>query len=218
MKEIFESKKSIGVILLIYSVVFLLIFLFFRYEYKKNMFNYLNSFYVLKEQNYKKELNFLAQYTDIIKVLLINDKILQIVAEGNQNINSARKELIKELLPKYKLLAKNGVYLLHFHLLNGISFVRFHDLKRYGDKLYPFRPSIKYVQTTLKPFHGFETGKVVSGFRNVYPLIYKGKLVGSMEISFSMTKFIEKLFDNEYIAYLIKKDVLQKKAFKNILE
>jgi diguanylate cyclase (GGDEF)-like protein len=32
-----------------------------------------------------------------------------------------------------------------------------------------------------------------------------------------MTKFIEKLFDNEYIAYLIKKDVLQKKVFKNIL-
>ncbi|WP_459977814.1 GGDEF domain-containing protein [Nautilia lithotrophica] len=159
------------------------------------------------------QLKVLNQHTDLLKSLLIDKDILKIIANAKNDFNSSREELIEKLYPKYEILKKYGVYQFHFHLPGGISFVRFHHLDKYGENLYLFRPSIKFVQKTLRPYHGFETGKMVSGFRNVYPLIYNNKLIGSMEISFSMKKLVQYIFDKEYLAMVVKKEILKNKLF-----
>ena len=215
MRELLSNKKILIILIIMNTIFFGFSFLFLTYEYRKNENNYLNDLYKTKKKVYMNQLKVLNQHTDLLKSLLIDDKILKIIANAQNDFNTSRKELIDALYPKYMILKQYGAYQFHFHLPGGISFVRFHDLDIYGDKLFPYRTSIKYVQSTLKPYHGFETGKLVSGFRNVYPLVYNGKLIGSMEISFSMKRLVQYVFEQEYLAMIVKKEVLKNKLLPN---
>ncbi|ACM93567.1 diguanylate cyclase [Nautilia profundicola AmH] len=213
MSDIFSNKRTLYIVIFMHTLFFALALMLLSYEHKKNLNNYLNDLYDTKYKIYMNQLKVLNQHTDLLKSLLVDEKVLKIIANAQRDFNGSREKLIKQLYPKYEILKKYGVYQFHFHLPGGISFVRFHHLDKFGEKLYPYRPSIKYVQTTLKPYHGFETGKMVSGFRNVYPLIYNGKLVGSMEISFSMKKLVQYIFEKEYLAMVVKKEILKNKLF-----
>jgi len=213
MRELLNNKKTLIVVIVMHTLFFVTALGILIYEHKKTTQNYLNNLYETKYKIYINQLKVLNQHTDLLKNLLVDDEILKILNNAEKDFNTSRKLLIEKLLPKYKILKKYGVYQFHFHLPGGISFVRFHHLNKFGENLLPLRPSIKYVQSTLKPYHGFETGKMVSGFRNVYPLIYHHKLVGSMEISFSMKKLVRYIFENEYLAMVVKKEILEKKLF-----
>jgi len=215
MRELLLNKKTLYTALILHTIFFAITISVLYIQYKKSINSTLVEKYETKRKIYNNQLKVLNNYTDLLKSLLINKDILQIMAGVKNDFNASRKKLISKLLPEYRILNRYGVYQLHFHLPGGISFVRFNSLKEYGDELYPFRPSIKYVQTHLSNFHGFETGKRVSGFRNVYPLIYNGKMVGSFEISFSMKKLVQSVFENDYITFVIKKDILEKKLFKD---
>lgn len=100
---------------------------------------------------------------------------------GSQAI--ARQDLYQTLLPFYQTLTKRGMDVLHFHTADNRSFLRFQQPDKYGDDLSKLRFSITQANKTLQPVHGFETGRVVSGFRHVYPIIIQGKHLGSVEIS-----------------------------------
>ncbi|GAB6073800.1 hypothetical protein JCM15786_04570 [Nautilia lithotrophica] len=213
MLELLSNKRTLYIVIFMHTVFFVIALCLLSYEHKKNLNNYLNDLYNTKNKIYMNQLKVLNQHTDLLKSLLIDKDILKIIANAKNDFNSSREELIEKLYPKYEILKKYGVYQFHFHLPGGISFVRFHHLDKYGENLYLFRPSIKFVQKTLRPYHGFETGKMVSGFRNVYPLIYNNKLIGSMEISFSMKKLVQYIFDKEYLAMVVKKEILKNKLF-----
>ena len=106
------------------------------------------------------------------------------LAQDPQQREAARQELITLLQPTYDYLHEHGVRQFHFHLPNNDSFIRFHQLDRWGDNLSEIRHSVKWVNQNLRPFTGFETGKVVSGFRYVYPIINpQGQHLGSVELS-----------------------------------
>jgi len=213
MKELFSNKKTVYILVFMHTLFFILSLAVISYEHKKNLQNFLDNLYTTKYRIYMNQLKVLNQHTDLLKNLLVNKDILKIISQAQNDFDDSRKQLIKKLYPKYEILKKYGVYQFHFHLPGGISFVRFHHIDKYGEELYPYRPSIKYVQTSLKPYHGFETGKMVSGFRNVYPLILDGKLIGSMEISFSMKKLVQYIFEKEYLAMVVKKEILKNKLF-----
>ena len=195
------------------TLFFIFAIIFLKIQKDKNISKYLEQFYTSNQVTFNKELNILNKDMNLLEKLLIDKKILQIIQKANKDKISARKELIHIFLPKYKILNKNGFYLIHFHLSDGTSFVRFHKIDKFDDYLLDFRPSIKYVQETKKIFHGFEIGKGIGGFRSVYPLVLDNKVIGSFEISFSINNLIDYMFSKQHIAMVVKKDLIDKLVF-----
>ena len=113
--------------------------------------------------------------------------IVRIFAEGvastGQQRDVARGRLYRLLYPRYEAMQSQNLLQLHFHQPDGTSFLRFHKPDRHGDFLLDFRHSVQIANTERRPVHGFETGKIRSGFRYVYPLSYEGRHVGSVEVS-----------------------------------
>jgi len=106
-------------------------------------------------------------------------------AQDDEGKALLRQELYEKLLPLYKNLSDQNIRQLHFHIKNSVSFLRFHRPDKFGDSLEGVRYSINKVNRTFKPEHGFEEGRVFNGFRHVFPLIYKKKFAGTVEISYS---------------------------------
>lgn len=112
--------------------------------------------------------------------------ILEILraAQESATRDRARMELYRSLFAINEHLQSKGLRQLHFHLPDGESFLRFHKLDLYGDKLWDVREAIRIANTELRPVFGFETGRIVSGFRNVFPIITpEGQHLGSVELS-----------------------------------
>jgi len=215
------TKKTLYIIIFVHSIFFIFLVMFLKLQKDRNIAKYLHEFYAQNKVTFNKELAVLNKNTDLLKNLLIDKRVLDIVYQADMNMKNfmtARNQLIKVFLPKYYILKKNGFYLVHFHLRGGISFVRFHNLDKFGDHLLAFRDSIRYVQNTKKPFHGFEIGRGIGGFRNVYPLIYHNKLIGSFEISFSINNLINYMFAKEHLAMVVPKTLVNSRVFHDELK
>ena len=157
--------------------------------------------------------------SDVIFAIKINQPdVLELMNEANdpEKRDDARNRLYTLLQPTYELLKKNGIRQLHFHLPGSISFLRFHKPKKYGDSLKKVRYSIDLVNKTKKVVRGFEEGRIFNGFRNVYPLFYKKKFIGTVEISYSIRAIASTLTQSEQAFYglLIQKDLVQKKVWQ----
>ena len=131
----------------------------------------------------------------IFKQFVNKPKILQIMADINtSNKDIQRKKLYNQLKVEYALGKKLGIKLVQFHLPNNESFLRMHKLEKYGDNLSKYRYCVGYVNRFHKPISGFEQGKVIDGFRFVYPLSKDNKHIGSVEVSVN-TQAFKTLFD-----------------------
>ncbi|PHR53393.1 MAG: hypothetical protein COA44_15325 [Arcobacter sp.] len=140
-------------------------------------------------------------------------------AQDDEGKAVLRQKLYTMLLPLYKNLNAQGIRQLHFHLKNSVSFLRFHRPKKFGDSLEGVRYSINKVNRTFKPEHGFEEGRVFNGFRHVYPLIYKNKFAGTVEISYSFNALRHEQMKLSTASYnfIMLKEIISEKAWKSEL-
>ncbi|NPA25609.1 MAG: hypothetical protein GXO34_07275, partial [Deltaproteobacteria bacterium] len=125
-----------------------------------------------------------------------------------------RREIYQELLPLYKILLKENFRQLHFHLPNCESFLRFHKPDTYGDKLDKVRYSLVLVNRKQVEVSGFEEGRIVDGFRYVFPIVDGKQYLGSVEISVSFEAFkqeLEKLTGREY-SFVLRREVVDEKV------
>jgi len=125
-----------------------------------------------------------------------------------------RTLLYKILKKDYNYLSKLGFKQIHFHLPNNESFLRMHQPNKFGDNLTKDRYSVVYTNKYKKLIEGIEAGKVVPGYRFLYPLFLNNKYLGSVELSFSINKIvneIEKVYKT-HVHYLIKKDIYNEKV------
>lgn len=151
-------------------------------------------------------------------------KIIDIFKKANSSNDEEklkiREELYIALIHNYENFKNYGIQQLHFHLPNNDSFLRFHAPKIYGDNLTNIRESVKFVNTNKIPIIGFEEGRIFNGYRYVYPLFDENKIhIGSVEISSSLLYFKE-VFENNnnsHIDYILKKEVVEKKVYKEQL-
>ncbi len=148
--------------------------------------------------------------------------ILNALSDINKtNIDERRENFYQMMKGKYKLLKKLGIQQLHFHLPNNVSFLRMHKKEYYGDDLSDIRYSVSYVNKKHKKISGFEQGRIIHGFRFVYPLkAENGVHLGSVEISIDSDHF-EKIFENTLFidAYIIlDKEASQEKLFQGMID
>ena len=131
-----------------------------------------------------------------------------------------RGRLYRLLYPAYNRLVKRNLRQLHFQFPDNSSCLRFHRLEKYGDSLTNIRESIRLVNAHHKPVFGFENGRIYCGFRNVFPLKYREKHIGSVETSVSF-KAIRKSMqdaapDHDFL-FIQKTDMIMAKAFPSEL-
>jgi len=101
--------------------------------------------------------------------------------EAEQAVQRAR--LYRYLFPAYEKLRERDVRQLHFHTPDSRSFLRFHAPHLAGDSLVASRPSVVMANRDQKIVQGFETGRVLAGYRSVFPIRYEGEALGTVEIS-----------------------------------
>lgn len=105
----------------------------------------------------------------------------------------ARVELFRKLFPLYKRMQNHGLRQLHFHTPDSRSFLRFHEPYRFGDTLTDVRPAVVKVNQILQSVSGFESGKSLSGYRYIYPILDNGDHLGSVEFGISFEEIRENI-------------------------
>lgn len=221
-----DKKKIIIKFLLIYFIITTaLVFLYFL-QYKKGIENYLNHKTHQHLLEYRAVYNEYKVLSNIIFDADINTEntinIFQkaYTSSGAQK-NIIRKKLLDHLKLKYEKLKRYNLKQLHFHLPDNESFLRMHRPNKYGDDLTNIRATVAYVNRYKKYIDGFEEGRIFNGFRFVYPLFSEEKKhIGSVEISFSVLAMVETMLNtyNLKLNFLIEKDVVDKKLFKDELK
>ena len=129
-----------------------------------------------------------------------------------------RTTLHNLLKDDYKKLTTFGFKQVQFHLPTNDSFLRLHKPEKFGDNLTDIRYSVDFVNKNKTPMTGLETGRVLPGFRYVYPLFDKNQNhIGSVETSIGVDSFAKEIEDiyNVNSHFLVRKDIFDKKVFKD---
>ena len=158
-----------------------------------------------------------------VKYAIMQKEVLDILRDAKY-ANEEKKaiyrgSLYRLLYPFYNNeLKKAGINNFHFHTTLGESFLRFHSPTDNGDTLFDIRPSIKIANIDKKMVFGFEGGRSRPGLCYVFPIIYEGQHLGSVELTMSYVSIeneIAKLLTSQDHALLLKKDVATDLVFEN---
>jgi len=155
----------------------------------------------------------------VFNTVINQPEILTMYRRANTNDDTAQAELRRQLLAElgwlYERLKMRDVRQFHFHLPNNDSFLRFHRPEKYGDSLTGVRYSVKQANAQQVEVVGFEEGRIFNGFRNVFPLVYEGEHLGSVEISMGFDAIrlrMAQQFPHQY-AFIIHRRVVDEKVF-----
>ncbi|PMP67485.1 MAG: hypothetical protein C0190_03330, partial [Thermodesulfobacterium geofontis] len=220
-----EKLKISFLILGLFSFLIIIVLFFIYKNYKKQEKLYLQTMTKNFEALYKNNAYLLKERSNIIYDSFINkEKIIKIVVKASKikdikskEFKKLREELYKKLYNEYNYMKNYGLQELHFHLPDYTSFIRFYRPEKYGDSLKGVRKSLELVHEFKKPVSCFEIGRVVHGFRNVYPLFYNGELVGMVDVAYhanSIISGIERALP-VYIEFIIDSNLIKKKLFED---
>ena len=109
--------------------------------------------------------------------------------------DQAREDLFLHLEKTYRAMRNQHLEQLHFHFSDGTSFLRFHMPHRFGDPLFPIRPSVRICNTEKRFVQGLESGKHLTTYRFVFPIFHSNVHLGSVEAGISLKELIAGLKD-----------------------
>lgn len=207
--KIGKIMKRFFIILVFFtmSCYFLLAQLDDRFEHQRNII--FNDHEKLVQNQYKVIISILRNLSNTTYQNLINkEEVKTYFAQRD------RKKLLKFLEKDYQNLEQIGFTQVHFHLPNNESFLRMHQPDMFGDDLTTARYSVDYVNKNKQSIEGIEVGKVVPGYRFVYPLFLDEQYLGSVELSFGIHKIVQEI-ENVYdthVHYLINKNIFNQKV------
>ena len=168
----------------------------------------IDKFSLISKYIFDKEIN----KKEILEVL---DKAINSKDEKEKVYYKA--QFYRGLNPTFQYMKNDGIRQLHFQTPDNKSFLRFNSPSRFGDDLSNERPSMKYVNEKKVPISLFETGKILSGFRNVFPVFYDETYLGVVEISLtlkSMIDSLEKLDNRKEYHFILNKKLIESKIFE----
>ncbi len=224
LKNFFNSYKTIFYSVILFFVFFeILVIIGVAYNKNKDIADYLSIETADTQMHTKMAVLQMSRIAQIFFDKDVNTpQIREIMYEATHSkdakeLQSLRKKLHILLKENYRYFQQHGIRQLHFHLPKAISFLRFHEPKKYGDSLWRVRESIRYVNENLVPISCYEEGRIFNGFRNVFPLFYKNKFIGTVEISYSFLALQKALLaiDSSSYMFLVSKKVADKKLFKS---
>ncbi|MFW5987830.1 MAG: methyl-accepting chemotaxis protein [bacterium] len=123
--------------------------------------------------------------------------------------NRDRQKLINMYEESFQAINQN-VAQFQFHLPDSTSFLRLHNLEKYGDDLSEFRNTVNEANKKEKLISGIEEGRAGYGFRVVAPLSYENEHIGSVEMGGNLGEdFLKEMktnFGGEYYLYSLTND------------
>ena len=164
-------------------------------------------------RTYKRRLAEIAVESRVLTPRVIALMTEAAAAASPQEQDRLRGELLELLRPDYQFLQEIQFQVLHFHLPNQSSFLRFHAPDRYGDRL-ATRTTIRETLESGTPTDGFETGPLFSGYAFVFPIDTGDRIVGTVELGTRLGDFQADLnvaFPTRY-RFLINQAVVQTMA------
>jgi len=134
------------------------------------------------------------------KSQVLRPEVLDLLERANdaspEELPLIRGYLYRTLRVDYQDMVAAGLRQLHFHFPDGRSLLRFHSPAHLGDaSLFDIRPSIRIANTEKRTTVGFEGGRILPGFRNVFPIIHDGRHLGSVELSLPFERIHQNLID-----------------------
>lgn len=172
---------------------------------------------------YRASIEMYRLATEILfEELILHDEFVETFAQGVQSTGAtrdrARGKLYRLLSPTYAQLKERGIRQLHFHTASGHSFLRFHAPDRCEDPLFEVRPTVRLANTERRAISGFEAGRIVSGFRYVFPVFHGEEHLGSMETSVTFRSIREAMTDidprSEY-ALVLRREQVEEVLFED---
>lgn len=147
-----------------------------------------------------------SKYQDMAQAIFLTSINRQdtftIMAEANQAPITSRKQLLALLSPGYEQLFQQQPHQLCFYLNTEQHFLCLHRPDTHSNDQRPSRPSVSWTNQQQQAIHGFENDLSFSGFRSLFPLIYKDSTgerthLGSVEIAFSTLSFAKELAQHQ---------------------
>ena len=218
MMSIKNRYKLFAIALVMWSVFALVLFHNYKEYRVQNILNakeelaYIkyNSAYRYYKLLSKNAFNYIINTKDTKRILN------QIKSADKKQLNIVREQLYHHLKISYKSLNITGFRQFHFHLKDNTSFLRLHKPSKYGDSLTGIRYGVELTNKTLKFVEGFEEGRMINGFRFIYPLFDDDKNhLGSVELSVGSKGFIDVMQNifEEDMHFLVKKSVVNRKTW-----
>lgn len=179
----------------IFAIVFACIcaFIFYNYSVQKNE---------MKENLHRQMQNSYWQIQELIDSAATNAVgIASWIAQSHniQEIFASRdREKLKNVTYETYQNIKQVVNIdqFQFHLPPATSFLRLHQLDKFGDDLSSVRPTVVAVNSNKKNVKGLERGRYGFGVRGLAPVFYNGQHIGSVEIGAALNDtFLQKLKD-----------------------
>ncbi len=134
------------------------------------------------------------------KSQVLRAEVLDLLEQANRAAPEAlptiRGWLYRTLRAEYRDMVAAGLRQLHFHFPDGRSLLRFHSPTHLDDpSLFDIRPSIRIANTELRAAVGFEGGRILPGFRYVFPIVRGERHLGSVELSLPFESIHQNLMD-----------------------
>ncbi len=218
--------KSYSVIIIIFTIFICALLYFFENnknekikEYTENLKSQYNFQYNTVYENFRQ----ISQNTfyGIINKSIIFNNVKSAYKKDKQTQDFYRKKLYDTFIADYSRLVGYNFKQLHFHFPDNTSFLRMHKPEKYGDDLSKARYSVVKANKELKPVEGFEIGKIIHGYRFVFPLHDENLFhLGSVEASVS-SNYFERNFEKNFKVdahFLVNKEMAEKKMFPNELK
>ncbi len=164
----FRKKRLLFVYSIIISLSFSFIFVLFLINYHQREENYYNN--SIDELNLEKNsvLNSYELFSNYIFEEIINtDYILDILDEAYESDEDTkdilRTELYDHLSTEYDHMTEYDFRQVQFFFPDSVSFLRVHNLDKYGDSLYDVRYSVRTANDEHVYITGFEEGRTYNG-------------------------------------------------------
>jgi diguanylate cyclase (GGDEF)-like protein/PAS domain S-box-containing protein len=172
--------------LLIAVLVWFGLFVSLRTEYQNNVQSHLHEILAKQQLAWEAAAKIFQRGVESrFDSLILQPEVLALLEQAQipEQTQQARLKLYRLLSPYYQeqLRHNNGHFHLHFHTPDNRSFLRFHQPEKFADDLSKARPAVALANRTLQPVFGYETGKIISGFRHIFPIVHQGRHLGSVE-------------------------------------
>lgn len=233
-------KRSLILISILIAVLDIGFILINYHTSRATLYQTLNS--QAQEQKREFGLTLTMAYRNMMQMALYisqNQTLNQLFLEGKKQIEAtgdhhspeavaARQALLEQVQPAWEQLTKAfDIRQLHYHLGPGsVSFLRVHKPQKFGDRLDDIRPIIVDTNRDLKPRFGFETGRIYSGLRGVYPVqaidpnTRKKIHVGALESGTSLKQILPTFSGhfNSQIAVLLTKSHVENNMWSEFIK
>lgn len=170
------------------------------------------------EISYKQGLDRFNVIAENIYISMQNDrKFIDLVASvDDKNLDTKHQELYQYLKDEFSKLKLSGVMGLDIVRPNNQVILRMHKVEKYGDDISE-RPMVAQANREKIHLHGFEEGKSIHAFRQIFPLYKNGKTIGMIEVLFSSTKLQDYTMraSNIHTHFLVNKNLFKTNAWKS---